>query len=88
MASWKPIEELDSTKDKWVIMYYMCEDMDGKNCDPIGDYGVPFGGTRFAGIHGIYDTEAEAIKVRNHFPNPNRYHVYKAHGRKLIDGNR
>lgn len=75
---WKPIEKFVGDDPVWVILYlYWGSESD--QAQP--DYAGPW-----ADVHGWYETEEEALRVRNHFPPSSRdaYRVKKAHRRVLI----
>ena len=77
--NWKPIEDIDVGYPIWVIKYDMFEkDRQFCSADTVG-------ATKFTDCHGWYETEADALKVRNHFPDPSKYRIEKVYRRYLKD---
>jgi hypothetical protein len=77
MSEWKSIETFTSEDPIWVIKYDMFQ-KDGSFVDK----DTP-GAEKFTSCHGYYTSEADAIKVRNHFPKPNGYRIEKVYKRVL-----
>lgn len=77
MSAWTPIEEFLTDSPIWVIKYDLYS-KDGKFVNEGTE-----GAEKFTSCHGWYETEEDAYKVVNHFPNPNAYKVEKVHKRKL-----
>lgn len=77
MANWQTIEMFDVSDPIWVIKY----DMYSNNHDwcSADDPGA----VKYTDCHGWYKTQAEALKVMQHFPKPNSYRVEKVHYRYL-----
>jgi hypothetical protein len=79
MYNWKTIECFDIKEPIWVLKYTLYHTPDGKWCkkDDIG-------AIAYTDCRGWYETEAEALKVLNHFPKPNTYKIEKVNKRKLL----
>ena len=75
---WKPIEDIDTENPIWILKYNIYFDATGNFCSSNTE-----GAKKFTSCHGWYENEADAQKVRAHFPNPNGYTLEKVYRRSL-----
>ena len=76
--SWQSIEDFICDDPIWILKYDMYYIPGGEFCKKDDLYAE-----KFTSCHGWYGTEAEAMAVLRHFPQPNSYRVEKVHRRKL-----
>lgn len=79
MSSWKPIEKIVTEDFIWVLKYDLYYSKDGVFVDKNTPAAI-----KFTDCHGYYTSEADAYKVKNHFPDPDKYRVEKVYKRVLL----
>lgn len=82
--NWKPIEKMVSAQSIWILKYDIFfypegHEYRGNFCGA----DIP-GAQKSTSCHGWYESEADALKVLNHFPKPNSYRIEKVHKRELL----
>lgn len=75
---WQSIER-HVAEPIWVLKYTLYYLPDGNWCDK----DTP-GAITLVDCHGWYSTEADALKVKRHFPNPDAYRIEKVWKRELL----
>lgn len=77
-SGWDPIEKMVD-QPIWVLKYDIYFATDGNFCGVDHPEAL-----KFTSCHGWYETEADALTVQRHFPNPAAYQLERVHRRVLF----